>query len=254
LSFTTPLPKKAVQIFQENIRGRDFAVGDLHGMFSSLDGLLEAVQFDPELDRLFSVGDLIDRGPESYRALEFLAQPWFHAVQGNHERIMLDAIQEGGDMDTWLHINGGSWWNKISEDLRRQFIETISELPIAIEIQMPKARVGIIHADIAHGMSWPEFTATLGDDAKAVNYAVWSRNRLRMTELSGEPAPVDGVDLMIVGHTPLKNAVLIGNIYYLDTAAAYSSHYEDAKLSMLQFSPGLELTELPTTALMSLGL
>jgi serine/threonine protein phosphatase 1 len=253
---TTPslLPKKAVQFFPENLKGRDFAVGDLHGMFSSLEELLESVQFDPEFDRLFSVGDLIDRGPESYRALEFLAKPWFHAVQGNHERIMLDAIQEGGDMDTWLHINGGSWWNKISEDLRAEFIETIRELPIAIEVHMAQATIGVIHADIAHGMSWPEFISTLHDDVKAVNYAVWSRNRLRMTELSGEPAPVAGIDLMIVGHTPLKNAVQIGNIFYLDTAAAYSSHYEDAKLSLLQFSPGLELTELPTSPLMSLGL
>jgi serine/threonine protein phosphatase 1 len=249
-----PLPAQAVRTFSENIKGRDFAVGDLHGMFSSLEELLESVQFDPEIDRLFSVGDLIDRGPESHRALEFLAKPWFNAVQGNHERLMLEAIQEDGDMDTWLHINGGSWWVNISDGLRAEFVETIKELPIAIEIQVAQAKVGIIHADIAHGMSWPEFTSILDGDAKAVNYAVWSRNRLRMTELSGQPAPVEGVDLLIVGHTPLKNAVQVGNIYYLDTAAAYSSNYEDAKLSLLQFSPGIELTELPTSALTPLGL
>ena len=103
-------------------------------------------------------------------------------------------------------------------------------------------------------MSWQEFIGILHTDIKAVNYAVWSRNRLRMSELSGEASPVEGVDLMIVGHTPLKNAVQVGNIYYLDTAAAYASNYEDAKLSLLQFSPGIELTELPTSELSILGL
>lgn len=254
MSPTTPLPHQAVKTFPENIQGRDFAVGDLHGMFSSLEELLESVQFDTQVDRLFSVGDLIDRGPESHRALEFLAKPWFHAVQGNHERLMLEAIQEDGDMDTWLHINGGYWWTTISDGLQAEFYETIRELPIAIEIQLSHAIVGIIHADIASGMSWQDFIGILDSDEKAVNYAVWSRNRLRMTEISGEANPVAGVDLMIVGHTPLKNAVQVGNIYYLDTAAAYASNYEDAKLSLLQFSPGIELTELPTSELSLLGL
>jgi serine/threonine protein phosphatase 1 len=60
-------------------------VGDIHGHFQRLQQCLEAVGFDPAVDRLFSVGDLVDRGPHSEAALDWLAQPWFHAVQGNHE-------------------------------------------------------------------------------------------------------------------------------------------------------------------------
>ena len=65
-----------------NERGRDFAVGDVHGHFSRLQEGLDRLGFDPARDRLFSVGDLVDRGPENEAALEWLAQPWFHAVQG----------------------------------------------------------------------------------------------------------------------------------------------------------------------------
>ena len=54
----------AVARFEENATGRDFVVGDLHGMFSHLEALLNEVAFDESADRLFSVGDLIDRGPE----------------------------------------------------------------------------------------------------------------------------------------------------------------------------------------------
>ena len=39
-----------------NIRGRDLAVGDIHGHFQRLEQCLEAVGFDPAVDRLFSVG------------------------------------------------------------------------------------------------------------------------------------------------------------------------------------------------------
>lgn len=48
-----------------NERGRDFVVGDIHGHAALLDCLLDRVRFDPASDRLFALGDLIDRGPQS---------------------------------------------------------------------------------------------------------------------------------------------------------------------------------------------
>jgi serine/threonine protein phosphatase 1 len=239
-------------VFSQNTEGRDFAVGDIHGMFNSLENLLHAIDFDTSVDRLFSVGDLIDRGSESYRALDFIREPWFHCVQGNHERLMLDAIHYPDNMDNWLHINGGGWWLNINDSMKQDFADAFQEIPLAIEVQMPTTKIGIIHADIAQGVSWDEFVASFDTDPKAASFAVWSRNRIRMTELTGQASYVEGVDLMIVGHTPLKTAVQVGNVYYLDTAAAYSSSYEDAKLSILEFSPGLELTEFPTSALETL--
>lgn len=74
-----------VHRYTQNTIGRDFAVGDIHGMFRLLQTELDGIGFDPLVDRLFSVGDLVDRGPDSELALEWIAKPWFHAVQGNHE-------------------------------------------------------------------------------------------------------------------------------------------------------------------------
>ena len=62
------------KFFPKNHEGRDFVVGDLHGMFQTLEALMETVKFDTTIDRLFSVGDLVDRGPESKRVVEFLKQ------------------------------------------------------------------------------------------------------------------------------------------------------------------------------------
>ena len=84
------------------------------------------------------------------------------------------------------------------------------------------------------------------DDTYLQYYAVWSRNRLRRAETEGDVTPVAGVDLMLVGHTPLRQAAQMQNIYYLDTAAAYWEDVDGAKLSLLQFHPTIQLTSMET--------
>jgi serine/threonine protein phosphatase 1 len=75
-----------IQTVAANTRGRDFVVGDIHGWLEPLQAELDAVCFDPAVDRLFSVGDLIDRGPDSEQCLLLTREPWFFAVRGNHEQ------------------------------------------------------------------------------------------------------------------------------------------------------------------------
>ncbi|WP_201294289.1 metallophosphoesterase, partial [Escherichia coli] len=73
-----------------------WVVGDLHGCYTRLMSELHRVDFDPAQDLLISVGDLIDRGTENVESLELLQMPWFRAVMGNHERLMIDAYSPEG--------------------------------------------------------------------------------------------------------------------------------------------------------------
>ncbi|MCG5500477.1 metallophosphoesterase [Ectothiorhodospira lacustris] len=231
---------------ERNARGRDFVVGDLHGMFSALEQALENLEFNPNRDRIISVGDLIDRGPESHRALEFLAAPWFHAVQGNHEQLLLDAAKDKDLACSWLTLNGGEWWVSISRQQQEQFQQTLSQLPFAIEVDTEQGRVGIVHADIPPDMNWQIFSRRLKDEQKLRDYALWSRKRINRL-LKGETIPaVAGIDLVIFGHTPIPEACHSGNIYYLDTGATYGHQSQDAKLSILQIHPQRTLTTLNT--------
>ncbi|MBI5257888.1 MAG: metallophosphoesterase [Burkholderiales bacterium] len=66
-------------------RGRDRVVGDLHGHRGLFEQALDHLRFDPGRDRVLSVGDLIDRGPDSLDTLSLVEQPWFRAVLGNPE-------------------------------------------------------------------------------------------------------------------------------------------------------------------------
>lgn len=68
-----------------------YAVGDLQGCLKPLKCLLKDVQFEADQDQLWLVGDLINRGPESLKTLEFLMD-LDHAfpdaikiVLGNHD-------------------------------------------------------------------------------------------------------------------------------------------------------------------------
>lgn len=236
-----------IQRLDRNTQGRDFAVGDIHGMFSHLEGALELLEFDPKRDRLLSVGDLIDRGPESPRALEFLDQPWFHAVQGNHERLLLESESDADMACTWIALNGGEWWRDLPKAEQGRFRRRIRELPYLMEVETDSGKVGIVHADVPVELKWQDFVDRLtAGDARLRDYAVWSRKRITLSESNGEVPPVEGIELVIMGHTPLQQAVHAANIYYLDTGAAYADVLSEAKLSILQIQPDLLLTEFPT--------
>jgi hypothetical protein len=79
-------------------------IGDIAGQYKTLLALLKKMPDDDVL----SVGDMIDRGPDSFKVLQ-----WFkdngQALLGNHEHMMLDALDEGGfyQRGIWMYNGGG---------------------------------------------------------------------------------------------------------------------------------------------------
>ncbi len=61
--------------YPANEDGRDFVVGDIHGEYDQLMEALDHQNFDKDHDRLFSVGDLIDRGPKSVDVVMLAVEP-----------------------------------------------------------------------------------------------------------------------------------------------------------------------------------
>lgn len=89
--------------------GRTFAIGDIHGCRIALEALCESLELTSE-DTLISLGDVVDRGPDTNGAIGVLlaAKKLCNVILilGNHEEMMLSAFQSKDDYDRWLMVGG----------------------------------------------------------------------------------------------------------------------------------------------------
>jgi serine/threonine protein phosphatase 1 len=90
---------------------RTLAIGDIHGCARALDALLAAVSPRPD-DRIVTLGDYVDRGPDSRGVLDRLVA--LHGggrlvpLLGNHDLMMLHAREWEEAGDIWLACGGQS--------------------------------------------------------------------------------------------------------------------------------------------------
>ena len=88
---------------------RVLAIGDIHGTSNALMALEAAVRFSPD-DLLITLGDYVDRGPDSAGVLDWLIARRktgkLVALLGNHERMMLASRSDPLARESWLSYGG----------------------------------------------------------------------------------------------------------------------------------------------------
>lgn len=66
-----------------------YVLGDIHGCFDEFQKMLEVINFDYGGDRMYFVGDYIDKGKDSYKMLRYIEKHFeddcFYFLRGNHE-------------------------------------------------------------------------------------------------------------------------------------------------------------------------
>lgn len=248
---------QAFRTLGPNIRGRDFVTGDIHGAFAMLDQALERAEFDPSRDRLFSVGDLTDRGDQNERALEFLEKPWFHAVQSNHQWAFLQIVKPDGTYhpDGLYHYGGYSvgWIAKAPRDVLAKLYAKLAALPYALEFETARGTVGVLHAEVPKSMDWQSFKSGLMAGNKTLQlWAIESRMRIRGNDASG----VRGVGRVFCGHTPQHNGpTRLGNVFYIDTGAVFRLlGHNDCAMMFTAAATSTQSLEMPNAEQRSIDL
>ena len=199
---------------ERNERGRDFVVGDVHGCFRTLQRALEEVRFEPERDRIFSVGDIVNRGPHSLDALQWLEERRLHeAVLGNHEAMVLGTL-----LNAERRVLLG-WMAGIAGPLRERWIAALWRLPIAMTVATAYGPVGIVHAGVVD-RSW---TRTLEGLARRDQYVISTALLGGCgVDWPGAPGtPVEGLRALVTGHEPAREPTCDGYWWRIDTGAGF---------------------------------
>ncbi|MDQ0390241.1 metallophosphoesterase family protein [Labrys monachus] len=207
------------------------AFGDVHGCFDKLEPLLERIAeraaASPQRRHIaVSVGDLVDRGPDSAPVVDRLAGglPGCELVvlRGNHEAMMLDFLRSGEGAENWLR-NGGlhtlaSYGVDLAtmaaegvgaDGLRRAFLETLPARHLSFLLARPLSFACgdyfFVHAGVRPGRPL---------DRQDEEDLLWIRDEFLEWEGSFGKR-------IVHGHTPVEAATFAPNRINLDTGACF---------------------------------
>lgn len=175
-----------------------YAVSDLHGCYSQWK---QIQSFCKENDRIFVLGDCIDRGPEGFDTLKsVMRDPRTTLIRGNHEQMMADTLTEERDYgysDYWMWIwfnNGGkTTYDAWQEDGRKfDWISTINYLPLWAKYTNTQGQEIVMnHSGITPKAGWSVADMT-------PKQLLWNRDHLGALKWHRAEN-----EIVIHGHTPI---------------------------------------------------
>ncbi|EFP66191.1 MAG: serine/threonine protein phosphatase [Ralstonia sp.] len=167
-------------------------------------------------------------------------KPWFHAVQGNHEEMAIVWGHMGESVDDYKR-HGGERLMSMSHEDQLAYVTALAELPYAIQVETSGGLVGLVHADLSES-TWRDMWEKMHNDAsreeieEVKEHILWSRQRY-MKRRAHAPIIPD-VRAVVVGHTTVSEALLLGNVHYLDTGGwTPRGHFMFLELATLQINP-----------------
>jgi serine/threonine protein phosphatase 1 len=168
---------------------RRIVIGDVHGHYDGLMLLLEALAPGSD-DRVYFLGDLIDRGPKSAQVLDFVQHSPYQTLLGNHEQLMLDALSAGLQVDmrawqSWLYSGGDATVASYKDTgmMPYKHLEWLRSLPTYLDL----GDIWLVHAGVDPSMPIKE---------QSIEQLCWIRK-----EFHTIPKPYFPNKLIITGHT-----------------------------------------------------
>lgn len=163
-----------------------YVMSDIHGELNLFDAMLEKVQFS-DSDKLYILGDVIDRGPDGIALLRKIMQSDnMIMLLGNHEYMMMQYYSpEATDLEVLRWNRNGntptvSAFEIMEDAAQKEIIDYLHKLPTHEIISVKGKRYYLVH----------------GFPGENTHDEVWIRPSL------GDANPKDGCTL-IIGHTPV---------------------------------------------------
>jgi len=185
---------------------RTIAIGDIHGCAAALRALIAAIEPTPD-DILVMLGDYVDRGPDSRGVLDFVLEleQRYRLVPllGNHELMLLDALENPRVLGPWLECGG--------DPTVRSYDGRLSNIP--------PDHLAFIHRckryyEIpTHFFVHANYAAEIPLDEQPDYLLFWEHLHIHF------PAPHENGKIAIVGHTSQKLGEILdlGHVICLDT-------------------------------------
>jgi len=214
---------KSILYLDKNSKGKDFVCGDIHGCFDDLESELRKIGFNKNTDRLFCVGDLIDRGPKSELAINYMTSPWFFSTLGNHEDMLLMAnINSQDQYDNFNNhlVNGGRWAYKLAPEELNAILEAVGKLPLVIKL----GNTIITHAALPPVESLEEIERNPVAFMKTI---LWFRGDY-------PPVKIPGISKVYVGHSIIRNPKQTGKYINIDTGAFLKYWENEGSLTIME--------------------
>jgi serine/threonine protein phosphatase 1 len=191
---------------------RNLAVGDIHGCFKALTTLAAFVPFRPD-DTIITVGDYVDRGPDSHAVLDWLigysSRARLVALRGNHELMMLRARDSKEAFKSWLESGGDAALASYSHFGDAGRLVDVPESHWRFLEEETRAWFEIDTHFFVHANAYAD--VSLEEQPDFMLY--W--------ESFNDPPPHESGKIMICGHTPQKSGIPrnIGHAICIDTWA-----------------------------------
>jgi serine/threonine protein phosphatase 1 len=165
---------------------RRIVIGDVHGYYEPLLRLLETIKPDSD-DDIYFLGDLIDRGPDSAKVVEFVRQGGYPCLRGNHEQMLLDAIGSGAIshnlLQAWLYSGGYNTIISYDHNIPKEHLDWFHAMPNYIDL----GDAWLVHAGLH-----PDIPLEKQDSEQFC----WIRE-----EFHSMPEPFFPDKLIVTGHT-----------------------------------------------------
>ena len=138
-----------------------YAIGDIQGCYAPLERMLDRIAFDPAGDRLWIVGDLVNRGPDSLRVLRLLRDLGDAAsiVLGNHDLYLLMV-----DAGLKRSLGDDTLYQVLEAPDREELIDWLSCLPL-LRVQ---GEYVLVHAGLLPGWTVTRAEALAGEVSAAL--------------------------------------------------------------------------------------